>query len=149
MPALFQRLWAAAKSEFAICRRHPGVYRGAAQGAVAAAKIYGDGEQTRDFCFVQNVVNANLLAATTERKLAGESMNIACGQRISLNAMLAKMEALLNTHVRPEYLPARAGDVRDSLADISAAASLIGYKPSILFEEGLQQTVRAYATPGA
>ena len=108
-------------------------------------KIYGNGEQTRDFCFVANVVKANLLAATTPKKLCGEVVNIACGQRISLNAMLAKMQAMLGTKITPEYLPPRPGDVRDSLADITAASALLGYHPEALFEEGLRQTVASYA----
>jgi UDP-glucose 4-epimerase len=107
-------------------------------------RIYGDGEQTRDFCFVQNVVNANLLAATAERQLKGESANIACGDRISLNAMLAQMQKILGTSIQPEYLPARKGDVRDSLADIRLAKELINYFPEVLFTEGLERTVNAY-----
>jgi nucleoside-diphosphate-sugar epimerase len=107
-------------------------------------KIYGDGEQTRDFCYIENVVRANLLAATVERRLAGESANIACGERISLNALLGKMQEILGTSIAPEYLPARAGDVKDSLADITAARDLIGYEPEVFFDEGLDRTVRAY-----
>ncbi len=106
--------------------------------------IYGDGEQTRDFCFVKNVVKANMLAATTENTLHGQAVNIACGQRTSLNQMLAQMQRLLGTHVVPKYLPARVGDVRDSLADIGAALELIGYSPEVMFEEGLGRTVEAY-----
>ncbi|HUO09623.1 MAG TPA: SDR family oxidoreductase [Phycisphaerae bacterium] len=108
-------------------------------------KIYGDGEQTRDFCFVNNVVKANMLAATAERPLKGETVNIACGQRTSLNAMLAQMQRVLGTNVKPEYLAPRAGDVRDSLADVSAAKALIGYTAEVLFDQGLEVTVKAYA----
>ncbi|MCL2645529.1 MAG: SDR family oxidoreductase [Phycisphaerales bacterium] len=108
--------------------------------------IYGDGEQTRDFCFVANVVKANLLAAAATRKFSGEVVNIACGERISLNAMLAKMQEILGTRIAPVYLVARAGDVRDSLADIRAAGELLGYEPEVLFEEGLKQTVAAYVS---
>lgn len=108
-------------------------------------RIYGDGEQTRDFCFVDNVVNANLLAAGCGKALAGEVVNIACGERISLNVMLARMQATLGTKIAAEYLPPRAGDVRDSLADIAAARALIGYVPGVKFEEGLARTVKAYA----
>jgi nucleoside-diphosphate-sugar epimerase len=110
-----------------------------------APKIYGDGEQTRDFCFIQNVVKANMLAATAEESLTGQSVNIACGQRTSLNQILAQMQKILGTDIKAEYLPARAGDVRDSLADISAARKLIGYSPEVLFGEGLETTVKAYA----
>jgi len=107
-------------------------------------RIYGDGEQTRDFCYIQNVVNANLLAATAPGTLQGESVNIACGERISLNAMLAKMQAILGTNIPPDYLPPRAGDVKDSLADIARAKTLIGYEPEIYFDDGLTRTVEAY-----
>ncbi|MCL2640119.1 MAG: LPS biosynthesis protein WbpP, partial [Phycisphaerales bacterium] len=79
--------------------------------------------------------------ATTTKKLSGEVVNIACGERTSLNAMLAKMQIMLGTKITPEHLPPRPGDVRDSLADITAARKLLGYKPEVLFEEGLQQTV--------
>ena len=108
-------------------------------------RIFGDGEQTRDFCFIHNVVNANLLAGSHSSQLNGEVANIACGQRISLNAMLALMQKQLGTNITPEYLPPRAGDVRDSLADITAAKTLIGYRPEVLFAEGLRITVNAYS----
>ena len=107
-------------------------------------RIYGDGEQTRDFCFVQNVVYANMLAGIHEDRLAGASVNIACGENISLNAMLAKMQAVLGKTVKPEYLPPRAGDVRDSLADISAAKKILSYHPQVMFNEGLTTTIRWY-----
>jgi nucleoside-diphosphate-sugar epimerase len=108
-------------------------------------KIYGDGEQTRDFCFVKNVVKANMLAGISANSLKGESVNIACGERISLNAMLAQMQKILRTDVKATYLPGRRGDVRDSLADIGAAGRTIGYTPDVFFKEGLQRTVAAYA----
>lgn len=107
-------------------------------------RIYGDGGQTRDFCFVGNVVRANMLAASSPRVLAGEVANIACGQRSSLNEMLGLMQLQLGTSVKPEYLPPRAGDVRDSLADISVARELLGYTPEVLFQEGLKRTISAY-----
>jgi UDP-glucose 4-epimerase len=108
-------------------------------------KIYGDGGQTRDFCFVDNVVYANMLAGVCDRPLAGESINIACGQNISLNGLLEKMAALLGKNTRPEHLPTRAGDVRDSLADISAAERVIGYQPQVYFDEGLKRTCDWYS----
>jgi nucleoside-diphosphate-sugar epimerase len=113
----------------------------AALGRGQAPTIYGDGEQTRDFCFVDNVVRANLLAATADKPLAGEPLNVACGERTSLNQMLELMQGLLHTHLRPIYLPPRAGDVRDSLADISAARQAIGFEPAIMFAKGLESTV--------
>ncbi len=111
-------------------------------------RIYGDGEQTRDFCFVGNVVKANMLAGvggSPDKPLKGQSVNIACGENISLNAMLAKMQHILGTSITPNYLPPRAGDVRDSLADISAARELLDYLPDTYFNEGLALTVNAYA----
>jgi nucleoside-diphosphate-sugar epimerase len=106
--------------------------------------IYGDGEQTRDFCFVGNVVRANMLAATVDRPLAGEVLNIACGERTSLNQMLALMQGLLGTKVAARYMPVRAGDVRDSEADIGAAKRVIGYEPEVMFAKGLEMTVRGW-----
>jgi nucleoside-diphosphate-sugar epimerase len=108
-------------------------------------RIYGDGEQTRDFCYVGNVVKANLLAGVSDKPLAGEVVNIACGQRVTLNAMLVLMQQLLRTKVRPVHAPPRAGDVRHSLADITAARKLLDYTPEVLFDAGLKRTVEAYA----
>ncbi len=108
-------------------------------------RIFGDGGQTRDFCHVSNVVSANMLAGIATRPLAGEVVNIACGQNISLNALLEKIIGLLGRRVQPQYLPPRQGDVRDSLADIAAADSLLGYRPVTYFDEGLAQTAAWYA----
>lgn len=107
-------------------------------------KIYGDGGQTRDFCYVDNVVHANMLAGACEAPLMGETVNIACGQSISLNAMLEKMAAIFGKKTTPEHLPTRAGDVRDSLADISAAGRVLGYFPQVFFDEGLKRTCAWY-----
>ncbi len=107
--------------------------------------IYGDGGQTRDFCHVDNVVRANLLAGSCQTPLAGETANVACGQNISLNAMLARMEQQLGRQAQKQYLPPRAGDVRDSLADIAAAKQLFGYEPVKYFDQGLKETIQWYA----
>jgi UDP-glucose 4-epimerase len=106
--------------------------------------VFGDGEQTRDFCHIDNVVNANLLAAGTARALRGEMVNIACGERTSLNQLLAYLGELSGTPLRPEHRPARPGDVRDSLADIRAARELLGYEPSVDIREGLRRTLEAF-----
>ena len=107
--------------------------------------VFGDGEQTRDFCFIENTVAANLLAATTKNKLSGEVVNIACGERISLNHLLTIIgEETGGGKLPAEYLPTRAGDVRDSLADIGAARSLIGYDPKVDVREGLKKTIAAF-----
>ncbi len=107
--------------------------------------IYGDGGQTRDFCFVSNVVYANMLAGICNKKLAGEVVNVACGQNVSLNDLLAKMQKILSTSVKPTYLPNRAGDVRDSLADIGAVSKLLEYKPLVYLDEGLAKAVEWYS----
>jgi UDP-glucose 4-epimerase len=105
--------------------------------------VFGDGEQTRDFCFIENVVRANVQAATTSKKLRGEVVNIACGERISLNQLLAIIGEEVGTKVEATYGPARAGDVRDSLASIEAARELFGYDPKIKVREGLKKTIAA------
>ena len=104
--------------------------------------VYGDGTQTRDFTYVQNVVQANLLACETDRA-DGEAINIACGERTSLLDLLGEINRLLGTEVAAIFQPGRAGDVKDSLADISKARDLIGYTPVASFSEGLAATVRS------
>jgi UDP-glucose 4-epimerase len=105
--------------------------------------LYGDGEQTRDFCYIDNVVDANLRAASTAG-LKGQVVNIACAQRTSVNDIVRLANKLLGTNVKPTYAPPRVGDVRDSFADISRAKSLIGYEPEIFFEEGLRRWIEWY-----
>jgi nucleoside-diphosphate-sugar epimerase len=108
--------------------------------------VFGDGEQTRDFCFVDNAVKANLLAATTSRKLRGEVVNVACGQKTSLNQLLAAIGELAGTRVDAEHRAARAGDIRDSMADVTAARALLSYEPAVDVREGLRRTFSAFAT---
>ncbi|MBE3561155.1 MAG: SDR family oxidoreductase [Ktedonobacteraceae bacterium] len=107
--------------------------------------VFGDGEQTRDFTFIENVVQANLLAATAPRA-AGEAMNIGYGERVSLNQVLQFAGELLGSKVEAEYRDARPGDVRDSLADISKARELLGYHPEVSFRQGLAKTLEALRT---
>ena len=102
--------------------------------------IYGDGEQTRDFTYVANVVDGVLKACETP-KAAGQVVNIATGGRISLNELLRVMNGLIGSSIKPVYQDARAGDVKDSQADISKAKALIGYEPTIGLEEGLRRTL--------
>ncbi|MBX3262416.1 MAG: SDR family oxidoreductase [Labilithrix sp.] len=106
--------------------------------------VFGDGEQTRDFCFIDNTVDANLLAASTKNKLTGQVVNIACGERISLNTLLEHVGAEAGHQLDPIYEPTRAGDVRDSLASIDAARALIGYEPKVDVREGLKRTYAAF-----
>jgi UDP-glucose 4-epimerase len=108
------------------------------------AIVFGDGEQTRDFCYVDNAVRANLLAASATRRLRGEVVNIACGERTSLNQLLRQIAELAGVHLDPEYRPPRLGDVRDSLADVRAARELIGYEPAVDVREGLKRTFDAF-----
>jgi UDP-glucose 4-epimerase len=102
--------------------------------------IYGDGEQSRDFTYVADCVAANLLACTAPGA-AGQTVNIACGSRYSLNELVRLLNGTLGTRVEPVYEPARAGDVKHSLADISAARQALGYQPRFSFEDGLRKTV--------
>jgi nucleoside-diphosphate-sugar epimerase len=106
--------------------------------------VHGDGEQTRDFCFIANAVSANLLAAATREKLTGQVVNVACGERTSLNSLLRYIGEEAGVRLEPEYRVTRAGDVRDSLADVSAAAALIGYRPLVDVREGLRRTIQAF-----
>ncbi len=101
--------------------------------------IYGDGEQSRDFVYVENVVHAILLAA--EAKAApGLAINIGTGNRRTLNQTLALLEKITGRPARPKYAQPRQGDIRDSQADISLAKEKLGYLPSVAFEEGLKRT---------
>ena len=104
--------------------------------------IYGDGEQTRDFTHVSNVVRANLLAGVSATPLKGEVLNIGCGTRYSVLQLLQTMADLLGAPADAEHRPTRAGEVRDSQASIEAARTLIGYEPLVSFEEGLADTMR-------
>lgn len=107
--------------------------------------IFGDGEQGRDFTYVDNVVEANLLAMHADAdKVAGRVFNVACGTRHTLNETFTVLADLLGFDKPALYAPARHGDVRDSLADISAAREAFGYSPGIDFEEGLRRTVEWY-----
>lgn len=113
-----------------------------------APTIYGDGEQTRDFTYVANVVDG-VLRACEASGVAGEVINVATGGRISLNALLASMNRIVGTDIRPTYQPARAGDVRDSQADITKARTLLGYEPTVDLDEGLRRTLAWCRTDGA
>jgi UDP-glucose 4-epimerase len=107
--------------------------------------IYGDGEQSRDFTYIDNVVQANLLAAEAPAEsVAGRMMNCATGSRITLNDTFAILRDLTGYRGEPAYGPARAGDIRDSLADVRLAEELIGYRPIVGFREGLRRTVEWY-----
>lgn len=110
--------------------------------------IFGDGEQSRDFTYVDNVVEANLLALTAD-DVAGKMMNLGCGARISLNQLVKQLENILGLSAQVEYLPARAGDVHDSLADIGLAERLLGYRPQVSVQDGLARTVEWFRNHSA
>jgi nucleoside-diphosphate-sugar epimerase len=105
--------------------------------------IYGDGEQTRDFVYVANVVDA-VLRACDAPGASGEIINVATGGRISLNQLFEEMRRLVGVDITPGYAEARRGDIRDSQADITKARELLGYEPTVTFEEGLSKTVDWY-----
>ena len=106
--------------------------------------IYGDGEQTRDFIYVDDVVEANLLAASTP-DVSGEVFNIASGESLSVNQLVKILNQVLGTNLEPEYQAERKGDVRHSSASIDKARNMLGFVPSVTFEEGLRKTVEWYA----
>jgi UDP-glucose 4-epimerase len=107
--------------------------------------IYGDGQQTRDFTYVANAVAANLAACDAEDPLGGAVFNVGTGSRISLLDLVSALNEILGTDLAPQFQPARAGDVRDSQADISRIRSVLGYKPEIDFAEGLRRTLETFA----
>jgi nucleoside-diphosphate-sugar epimerase len=105
--------------------------------------IYGDGEQSRDFTYVDNVVEANLLAARA-RKTAGEVINIACGKAVTVNEIIDMINEFTGRKVKPIYTAPRPGDVKHSLADISLAKKLIGFTPKVSFRQGLEKAIDWY-----
>jgi len=105
-----------------------------------APTIYGDGEQTRDFTYIENVVHGNLLAAEAPAA-AGRTMNLACGDRFSVNYLFERLADLTGSSLTPRYEPGRPGDVPHSQADIARARELLEYRPRVSFEDGLARTV--------
>ena len=106
-----------------------------------AITIFGDGEQTRDFCYIDNTVQANLLAASSPKKLAGQVVNIAGGRRIGLNELCREISRVMGRDVAVDHVAPRPGDIRHSLADITAAHELLGYEPRVRWEDGLAPTL--------
>ena len=105
--------------------------------------VYGDGEQSRDFTYINNVVEANILAAEAT-DVTGETYNVACGDRISLNHLLAELRSLIGSEIEAVHEKARPGDVPHSLADITRAREGLGYSPAVDLREGLRRTVASY-----
>ncbi len=105
--------------------------------------IYGDGEQSRDFTYVDNVVEANLLAVRAKHT-AGEVLNIACGEAVTVNKIIDMINEILGRNIKPIYTDPRPGDVKHSLADITAAEKLLGFKPIVDFKDGLKLAIDWY-----
>jgi len=105
--------------------------------------VFGDGEQTRDFTFITNVVDANWTAAT-HPKAAGEAFNIGCGNQTSLNQLLQILSQISGRDAKPVYSPPRTGDVKHSVADVTKARGLMGYSPAVSLEDGLERVVSWY-----
>lgn len=103
--------------------------------------VFGDGEQTRDFTYVANVVEANLLAAKASPDFKGEAINIACGERTSVNVLAEAINEITGSSVEPVYEPPRAGDIRHSYADISKAKKCLPYRVKVSFRDGLERTI--------
>jgi UDP-glucose 4-epimerase len=111
--------------------------------------VYGDGDQTRDFTYVENVVEANVLAMLAVKPTHGEVVNIACGQRITVNAVLYLISQSLDIPLNVNYVDRRPGDIEHSCADISFAENFLGYEPIIDFDEGIQRTIDFYDNGGS
>jgi len=105
--------------------------------------IFGDGEQSRDFTYVSNVVEANILASKAQG-VSGEVFNIACGERTTVNSLASKLNEILKTEISPSYDEPRPGDVRHSFADISEARKMLKYESLVPFGKGLEETIRWY-----
>jgi nucleoside-diphosphate-sugar epimerase len=110
--------------------------------------VYGDGEQSRDFTYVENVVRANLLALEAANA-AGKVFNIGCGTRITLNELIRLLEQILNVRAAVDYVASRPGDVRHSLADVNLARKILGYTPVVTIKEGLERTVEWFKGSGS
>ena len=106
--------------------------------------IFGDGTQTRDFSHVDNVIEANLLACKASKEAFGESFNIACGERISLLQLVDTINQIAGKTSRPQFTPARPGDILHSQADVTKARQLLRWTPQMSFREGIEKTVAWY-----
>ncbi|MFB3926471.1 MAG: SDR family oxidoreductase [Syntrophales bacterium] len=106
--------------------------------------IYGDGLQSRDFIFVSDVVQANLRSCTAPREAVGKTYNIACGRSFNLRQLLDELKLISGNNIQPVFADAKPGDIRHSVADVTLAAKILGFKPEVPFREGLRQTVKWY-----
>ena len=104
--------------------------------------IFGDGKTSRDFTYVANVVDGNMLAASLPAEdVSGEVINVACGRSVDLNDLVSSINRILGSQLTPQYAPERVGDIKHSCADISKAVTKMGYKPQVGFEEGMARTI--------
>jgi UDP-glucose 4-epimerase len=110
--------------------------------------IFGDGEQSRDFTYVENVVEANVLAMSASDAVVGRAYNVACGERISLNDLVATIGRVLGRPIEARYEPGRPGDVRHSMADSTRATEDFGYRVVVPFQDGLARTIQHYSEAG-
>ena len=106
-------------------------------------QVHGDGRQSRDFTYIDNVVEANVLAGRAAG-VAGEVFNVGCGSRTSLLEIIAMLEAIVGRSLPRRHAPSRSGDVAHTLADLSKAKQLLGYEPLVRFEDGLKRTVEYF-----
>ncbi len=106
--------------------------------------IFGDGKQSRDFTYIENILHAYMLAIDV-KQTKGETVNVACANSITLLEIIDKVNRCLGKNVQPKFDAPRAGDVRHSTADISAAKALLGYEPVVPFDEGLKHTIEFFA----
>ncbi len=109
-----------------------------------SAKIYGDGEQSRDFTYIENVIQANISAMFTKGINGSHVLNIACGKNFSVNELYKSIAQIMGSDLKPEHLPPRKGDVRNSLASTQLAKKIIDYSPQIQLMEGLEKTIDWY-----
>ncbi|MDH3283158.1 MAG: SDR family oxidoreductase [Acidobacteriota bacterium] len=107
--------------------------------------IYGTGQQTRDFTYIDNVVQANLCAAEAPESACGEAYNVACGERVSLIDLVERINRVIGESIEPVHAPPRPGDIQHSLADIDKLRSGLGYEPTVNFEHGLERTIEWFA----
>jgi len=105
--------------------------------------VYGDGEQTRDFTYIENIIHANMLAADAP-ETHGEVINVACGEHVTVNAIIKEINKLLGKDVKPNYVAPRAGDIKHSWADITLAEKVIGFRPVVTFADGLRRAIGWY-----
>lgn len=106
--------------------------------------IYGDGTQSRDFTYIENVIEANIIAATKECE-SGLSMNAACHGQVTLNELVDSINKILNKNIKPIYTDSRPGDIKHSFAEISLIKEKLGFEPKVKFQEGLERTIKYYA----